>query len=222
MVPFIHTIPVPLRIHSDEVEQRLAAEMSGILAWAVRGWLDCQANGLNTPDVVCEAVAEYREQSDALALFFDDCCFTDADRTKTEAGEQVVIGTDDQPHYELAVSHQDLFAVWKDWASENNIDPRDSLAFREKMHGKGFKNSSYNPGRKTHWGGITLKPDSKYRSDKTGEIIRCGPKGYDPKAHQSLGVMVRHAGVTPAGIPRDSLALEASLRAISSGSCCQR
>jgi putative DNA primase/helicase len=39
--------------------------------------LDWRANGLGTPDIVTKATDEYREEMDALAPFFEDCCVID-------------------------------------------------------------------------------------------------------------------------------------------------
>ena len=74
-VPFEHFIPAESR---DRLlrEDLLNPALNGpaILAWAVRGCLDWQANGLRVPDVVTRATSEYRESQDLAARFLDDCC----------------------------------------------------------------------------------------------------------------------------------------------------
>lgn len=143
VVPFEHTIPPEHRLDANVVEARLQAELPGILAWAVRGWLDCQASGLNTPALVRDAVAEYRGESDVVGQFLDECCHTDADR---QAGRLRLIGEDGQ-NYELVVSYADLFKAWKEWAEEAGLDARDAVAFRGKLAGKGYRASAYHPPR---------------------------------------------------------------------------
>jgi putative DNA primase/helicase len=44
------------------------------LAWAVRGCLDWQRQGLGTPDEVRTATEGYRAEMDTLAAFIDDRC----------------------------------------------------------------------------------------------------------------------------------------------------
>src|SRR5207249_4861041 len=62
LVPFEVTIP------KDEQDKhlltKLRAEWPGILAWAIRGCLDWQREGLGEPDEVRAATAAYRAQQD--------------------------------------------------------------------------------------------------------------------------------------------------------------
>lgn len=72
MVPF--TVSVPPEKQDRDLLGKLTAELPGILAWAVRGCTEWQRIGLNAPDVVAAAVAEYREESDTLGRFIDEHC----------------------------------------------------------------------------------------------------------------------------------------------------
>jgi putative DNA primase/helicase len=54
----------------------LLNELPGILAWAVRGCLDWERNGLRTCESVQSATAEYRTESDQLARFIEEHCIT--------------------------------------------------------------------------------------------------------------------------------------------------
>ena len=69
LVPFTRTFAVN-RTYSDG----LVAEAPGILAWAVRGCLDWQRDGLQAPDTVMQATNEYQQDSDTLARFIDARC----------------------------------------------------------------------------------------------------------------------------------------------------
>ena len=53
---------------------KLKAEAEGILAWMVRGCLEWQRNGLQIPDSVRAATAEYRSEQDTLGRFVEQCC----------------------------------------------------------------------------------------------------------------------------------------------------
>lgn len=75
LVPFLVSIPDadvdPL------LPQKLWAERSGILNWLLEGcrlWLEA---GLMVPDAVTDATKEYREESDPMLTFINECCIVD-------------------------------------------------------------------------------------------------------------------------------------------------
>ena len=49
-----------------------------ILAWALRGCLAWQAEGLGMPAAVEAASQAYRDESDVIGRFFDDCCILES------------------------------------------------------------------------------------------------------------------------------------------------
>ncbi|MBV9452643.1 MAG: hypothetical protein JOZ19_00760 [Rubrobacter sp.] len=69
----IRLVPFDVRIPSGEVDrelpEKLKAELPGILAWAVRGCLDWQKNGLGEPEEVRAATEAYRAEMDVLVAF---------------------------------------------------------------------------------------------------------------------------------------------------------
>ena len=76
----------------------MANELPGILAWAVKGCLIWQQDGLRTPDEVTRATAEYRTEMDAFNLFFEECCVEDP---------------------EGRISNKMLRAKYDEWCKEN-------------------------------------------------------------------------------------------------------
>lgn len=68
--PFSVTISKP----DKQLPKKLLAEASGILAWAVRGCLEWQRQGLNPPVTVLAATQEYRADMDVFGRFLDECC----------------------------------------------------------------------------------------------------------------------------------------------------
>jgi len=74
LVPFAVTIP-PERRDKRLLEQ-LRAELPGILAWAVRGCLAWQREGLGIPPEVLAATESYREEMDVLAGFLAEHCIS--------------------------------------------------------------------------------------------------------------------------------------------------
>lgn len=75
LIPFTNVIPEDEQ--DKDLEEKLEAEFPGILAWAVRGCLDWRTNGLQVPDKVRKATAEYKIEEDPLAEFLGDVCELD-------------------------------------------------------------------------------------------------------------------------------------------------
>ncbi|MHB1539277.1 MAG: DNA primase family protein [Solirubrobacteraceae bacterium] len=59
-----------------DLDAKLAAEMPGIAAWAIRGCIDWQQHGLGTAAAVSQATREYRQDEDLLGAFLDERCHT--------------------------------------------------------------------------------------------------------------------------------------------------
>jgi P4 family phage/plasmid primase-like protien len=76
LVSFDVVIPEPEQ--RADLPKRLRREYPGILAWAVRGCLDWQRDGLKPPQAVVDATAEYRAEQDQLAGFLADDCIQNA------------------------------------------------------------------------------------------------------------------------------------------------
>ena len=72
MVPFTVTIPEPER--DPKLMDKLTAELPGILAWAVRGCLTWQREGLESPEEVQAATRDYRDRQDPFGLFLKGAC----------------------------------------------------------------------------------------------------------------------------------------------------
>ena len=69
----------------DSLLEKLKAEAPGILAFAVRGSLLWQEEGLAQPACVASAVDEYRQETDVLAEFVSECCVLDEKHTVTSS-----------------------------------------------------------------------------------------------------------------------------------------
>ncbi len=99
-----------LRRFTDDGDQdlgtKLEAELPGILAWAVRGALAWQAEGLQPPAAVTLATATYRDESDPLADFLATC-------------------TIEGPAHEVAAAM--AFRAYGSWADEQGMTTRERL-----------------------------------------------------------------------------------------------
>lgn len=104
-----------------DLENRLMAEASGILAWLVRGCLRWQQIGLAPPPQVMEANKEYQENEDNVGAFIDYCCFVDKDREDLKTGATVL--------YEA-------FEAW--WIKFVSRYPLKQKKFGQAMRKKGF------------------------------------------------------------------------------------
>jgi putative DNA primase/helicase len=72
-------VPFDVVIPDEEIDtdlpQKLEAELPGILAWIVEGALDYYRDGLrHCPPEVRASTDDYRESSDRLKEFIEDCC----------------------------------------------------------------------------------------------------------------------------------------------------
>ena len=78
----IRLIPFEVEIAEDKQDakllDKLLQEGEAILAWAIRGCLSWQNDGLGLPVAVKEASQAYREESDVIGRFFDDCCILES------------------------------------------------------------------------------------------------------------------------------------------------
>jgi putative DNA primase/helicase len=74
-------IPFTVTFDGDRCDKalpdRLAAEMPGILAWAVAGCLEWRRDGLGVPDAVRRTTGDYRTNEDHVGRFLDECCEVD-------------------------------------------------------------------------------------------------------------------------------------------------
>ncbi len=134
----VRLIPFNVRIPEQECDpalpEKLAAERSGILAWAVRGCLDWQAEGLNAPEEVKAATQDYQQDMDTLAPFLEEHCVL-------QKGAQATAS--------------DLYGVYKQWAAQANERPMTQKGFGQALQNKGFVPDRTNSHRL--WRGIGLR-----------------------------------------------------------------
>ena len=112
----VRVIPLDITIPSGErdpnLPTKLRAEWPGILAWAVRGCLKWQADGLAQPKAVRSATKGWHREMDALKKF---------------VAEQLIIA----PGYKIPSSQ--LFDRYQKWCSANGEQPLTVQAFKAKL-----------------------------------------------------------------------------------------
>jgi putative DNA primase/helicase len=70
LVPFEVTIPEAERDH--DLAAKLRAELPGILNWAIEGCLVWKKSGMSVPDVITDAVKEYRDDMDIMGQWLSE------------------------------------------------------------------------------------------------------------------------------------------------------
>lgn len=89
----VHLVEWKVRIPEDQQDphliDKLRAEHSGILNWLIEGCRKWQEDGylLKLPESVKSATQIYREESDPLGEFVDECCTMDGDNLTTSKKE---------------------------------------------------------------------------------------------------------------------------------------
>lgn len=115
LIPFNVTIPEDER--DPHLVDKLRAELPGILAWAVRGCLAWQREGLGLPEDVKKATQAYREEMDLLADFLAECCATGPDKK---------------------VPAKQLYEAYRNWCEKNGEQPVSQKAFGMRLTERGF------------------------------------------------------------------------------------
>lgn len=133
LIPF--TVTIPKEQCDQHLKEKLLAEAPGILAWAVRGCLDWQRNGLGTPEIVQAATEGYRSEMDMLGLFLEDRCIQQPTAT---------------------VPKGDLYAAYETWCEQNGERPVAKRTFGQRLREKGIEERKSG----THlWVGVGLLAD---------------------------------------------------------------
>lgn len=114
LVPF--SIQFVKGVNRDsELPEKLKTELPGILAWAVRGCLQWQADGLPMPEAVQVATAAYRKEMDVMGNFLEECC-------------------EQKPH--LRVKAGDLYNAYVNWSGDKDMK---QTAFGRELTDRGIE-----------------------------------------------------------------------------------
>ena len=116
---------IPFNRHFEEHEQDKSlkttlsdpAALSGILNWAVEGYRLFKAEGLEPPEGVKTATAQYRQDSDRISQFIDSWL---------EEGK-------DEDYQPYEVSTKAAYRVYAQWCNEMNYRPDNYKNFRAAM-----------------------------------------------------------------------------------------
>lgn len=132
LIPF--KVQIPDGEKDRKLGDKLAAELPGILAWAVRGCLLWQQEGLEPPAAVRDATQEYRAEMDVMGLFVADRCVI-APSAWATAG--------------------DLYDCYKEWCEETGEYQVSQRRFGMWLRDRGYERER-GPNGRWRWRGIGI------------------------------------------------------------------
>ena len=137
LIPFDVTIPEAER--DRHLAEKLRSELSGILAWAVRGCLQWRKDGLGVPEEVRRATDEYRTEQDTIAGFLDDACVL---------------------HPQAQVPSGRLYHEYAGWCANSGEKPVTQKALASLLTERGFVSVRLGKERTRTWQGMGLRSDT--------------------------------------------------------------
>jgi putative DNA primase/helicase len=132
LVPF--RVQIPKEAKDPYLPGKLAAEMPGILNWAIKGCIEWQRLGVGSARLVDEATADYREDEDEMGEFLGEMCITTG---------QVERGA--------------LYSSYKAWAENRGTKflPKQSTFSKRIGERQGITQTK--TGGKRYWSGLSLR-----------------------------------------------------------------
>jgi len=134
LIPFTATFDKVEKIPFGKLVATLLKESSGILNWALAGYMDYVQNGLAVPSTVAQATISYKNEQDVISRFLTEKCTTGAAATCTA---------------------KDLYWSYSKWCQENG----EPLLSQKKFNGK-LREMQYvtkaGTNNKTEWIGIGI------------------------------------------------------------------
>jgi putative DNA primase/helicase len=123
LVPF--TVVIPPEERDPDLTEKLRAEWSGILAWAIEGCRQWQLQGLNPPTIVNDATNAYLAGEDRLGRWLEDRAIVDK-RYSTKSSA--------------------LYADFKVWCEQTGERTPSQKRFSQELLDRGFVNSHLRTG----------------------------------------------------------------------------
>ena len=146
----LQIVPFQRRFEAHEQDKtfadKLEAELSGILNWAIRGCLEWQEQGLNPPQIVKDQLDHYQQDMDTAAKFVD---------------AQLVL----DPVYKIQSS--ELYQEYRSWCQRMGYSVQDDKQFKASMlRVEGIADGRTKAGR--HFAGVRYRWNEKDVSEGKG------------------------------------------------------
>lgn len=142
LIPF--TVTVPEEEQDPHLPEKLKAEASGVLRWALEGLRDWLEVGLDPPEAVLAAVREYRDSQDTIGIFLAEECIE---------GPQ------------FRVQSSTLFRAFQKWAEDRGYDPGNQTSFSTLLEERGFRKKKVDS---VQWLGLGLRSQREEREAREG------------------------------------------------------
>lgn len=139
LIPF--NVVIPEQERDRQLAWKLKEEAPGILAWAVRGCLKWQAQGLQDPAEVLAATAAYKQEMDLLGDFLTECCVV-------RQGARAAAGA--------------LYEVYINWCKKNGESALSQKSLSIRLRERGF--APDRTGRVRYWVGLELTPAAEQQA----------------------------------------------------------
>ncbi|MBQ3887653.1 MAG: DNA primase [Clostridia bacterium] len=112
----MHIVPFSVQIPKEKIDKtltdKLLTELDGIFQWALAGLRLYQSEGLELPEMVSAATAEYRMEMDVVARFLEECT---------------------ENSFAGMVRASDLYQTFALWAKNNNEYPMSNTKFGKEV-----------------------------------------------------------------------------------------
>lgn len=148
LIPFENIIPDDKQ--EKDLGHALAAELPGILAWAVDGCRRWQKDGLAPPEAVKVATDKYRAEQDTLAEFLEDCCNV-------------------APGYDCPST--EIYAVYRGWSERDGEEPMSKNLFGRMLTERGFEQDKDANGQRVRVG-LSIKDIARKSFIRDGAGLR--------------------------------------------------
>jgi putative DNA primase/helicase len=161
LIPFAVTIPEAE--WDRNLLAKLVGELPGVLAWAVRGCVDWQRDGLQSPEPVRAATAAYREDMDRLGQWVEERCII-------------------SPTVRVKASF--AYKDYREWSEARGEQPITMAAFGNRVGERGFEKVK---GATVTYHGIGLR-DTRDTSDTSSHYFSHTPARGEKPGNESQGV----------------------------------
>ena len=158
LIPF--NVTIPKEEQDPRLPEKLRDEQPGILAWAVRGVLDWQREGLGEPEEVRVATEGYRFETDVLARWINERCIL---REGTWA------------------TFRDLYGSYRAWCESSGERAETKTKFGLRLTERGIENGRGGSNVAIRRG-ITLRHDGDQDPSVTG--LEADPTPKNIKEHE--------------------------------------
>lgn len=142
LIPFTHKVPPEKRVLNFAAKM-LAAGTSGIFNWYLEGLKKYYSEGLDAPEKVLAVTSKYKERSDEVQIFIDECC---------EVGK------------DFTVSTNNLLNAYKRWSGNKYLVAR---TFSPRIEEKGFAKVRAGKDREMSFAGLRLIFNEEHSEENT-------------------------------------------------------